>query len=164
MNAALETRIRRLEDLEAIRALDAEYCRVLDDGDWPALVSLFVPDGEFVGLSHARGHAELLAFFAGLAAGGLTAFWHHVTNLEIDLHDDGTAEVRSFLWQPCVLHGSPHVAAGRYTDIVVRTDGHWRYRSKRVSFDFFAPLADGWDHGRFGLDSARTTHPGGGSR
>lgn len=70
----LATRLRRLEDTEAIRALDAEYCRLLDDGDWP-----------------------------GLATNGLTAFWHNVTNLEITQTVD-IATVRSFLWQPCVPH------------------------------------------------------------
>jgi len=152
----LERRLRRLEDLEAVRALDAQYCRALDDGDWPTLVDLFVDDGEFVGLSSARGHVELLTFFAGLAGTGLTAFWHHVSNLEIALDGDH-AQVRSFLWQPCVLAGAPHVAGGRYYDELVRTGGAWRYCRKQVVFDYFAPLADGWDAGRFTLESARAT-------
>lgn len=152
----LESRLRRLEDLEAIRALDAEYCRLLDDGDWPALADLFTVDGEFAGLSHARGQAELLVFFAGLATNGLTAFWHHVTNLEVTVDGD-RASVRSFLWQPCVLHGEPHVAGGRYHDELLRVGGRWRYRRKQVVFDYFAPAREGWDHGRFSLDAARRT-------
>lgn len=39
--STLESRLRRLEDLEAIRALDAEYCRLLDRGDWAGLARLF---------------------------------------------------------------------------------------------------------------------------
>jgi uncharacterized protein (TIGR02246 family) len=155
--STIEERIQRLEDIEAIRALDAEYTRRLDAADWEGLAGLFTPDGEFVGLDRASGHDELVAFFSGLAAGGLTAFWHYVTNLEINLDGD-TATVRSALWQPCVQDGVPHVAAGHYRDIVVRHDGRWRYRSKQVSFDYFAPLVDGWEHGRFSLGSARTTH------
>ncbi|MFJ5990475.1 nuclear transport factor 2 family protein [Lentzea sp. NPDC092896] len=149
-------RVRRLEDLEEIRALDAAYCRLLDSGSWDALVELFVEDGEFAGLSTARGHAELTSFFGGLASGGLTAFWHHVTNLEIELDGD-RAHVCSFLFQPCVLHGEPHVAGGRYHDDLVRVGSKWRYQRKRVVFDYFAPLSEGWDHGRFSLDSARAT-------
>ena len=34
--SGLEQRIARLEALEAIRDLDARYCRTLDDGDWDA--------------------------------------------------------------------------------------------------------------------------------
>ena len=162
--SGLEQRIARLEALEAIRDLDARYCRTLDDGDWDALVSLFTEDGEFVGLSCARGHAGLRTFFAGLAEAGLTAFWHHVTNLEITLDGPDTASARSFLWQPCVQDGVPHIAAGRYTDVLRRVDtdsgGVWRYASKQVSFDYFVPLAEGWDHGRFTVASAAATYPG----
>jgi ketosteroid isomerase-like protein len=156
----LEQRIARLEALEAIRDLDARYCRALDDGDWDTLVSLFTENGEFVGLRRARGHAVLRAFFAGLAEAGLTAFWHHVTNLEITLDGPDTARARSFLWQPCVQDGAAHVAAGRYTDTLRRVDGTWRYVTKQVSFDYFVPLTDGWDHGRFTVASAAATYPG----
>jgi ketosteroid isomerase-like protein len=141
----LEERIRRLEDVEAIRALDARYCRLLDESDWPAFVALFTPDGTFDGLSRVTGHDALLAFFSGLAGSGMT-FWHHVSNHEIDVADD-RARVRSLLWQPCVVDGVPHVAAGRYTDELVRTERGWRYRLKRVRFSYWAPLAEGWDAG-----------------
>ncbi|NDK90311.1 nuclear transport factor 2 family protein [Gordonia desulfuricans] len=147
-------RLTRLEDLEQIRSLDARYCRHLDDGDWDALLDLFTEDGEFDGLGHPRGKAELRTFFAGLAAGGLTAFWHFITNLDIELDGD-TATVHSFLWQPCVTDGTASIAAGRYTDQVVKVDGVWRYRVKQVRFHFFGPLADGWDENLFALDTAR---------
>lgn len=150
----LEERIRRLEDAEEIRTLDARYCRLLDDGDWPALVGLFTPDGVFDGLRRVAGAADLLAFFAELADGGLSAFWHHVSNLEISVDGDRAA-VTSLLWQPCVVDGVPHVAAGRYTDQLVRTGEGWRYRLKRVRFSYWAPLAEGWDQHRFALDAAR---------
>lgn len=150
----LEKRIQRLEDLEAIRYLDAQYCRRLDDGNWDALMELFTEDGEFDGLSHPRGKAEMREFFAALADGGLTSFWHFITNLEIDLDGD-RATVRSFLWQPCVTDGTSSIAAGRYTDQVVKIDGRWLYRVKQVRFHFFGPLTDGWDENQFALDSAR---------
>jgi ketosteroid isomerase-like protein len=152
--STLEERIRRLEDLESIRTLDAQYCRLLDDGDWDALMDLFTDDGEFDGLSNPRGKAEMKEFFSGLAAGGLTAFWHFITNLEIDLDGD-RATVRSFLWQPCVSGGTSSIAAGRYTDEVVRVGDRWLYHRKQVRFHYFGPLTDGWDENRFALDSAR---------
>lgn len=150
----LAERIARLEDLEAIRSLDARYCRHLDDGDWDALMDLFTDDGEFDGLYRPRGKAEMREFFAGLAAGGLTTFWHFITNMEIDLDRD-RATVRSFLWQPCVTDGAPAIAAGRYTDEVVKVDGRWRYRVKQVRFHFFGPLEQGWDENLFALETAR---------
>ncbi|GAF42233.1 nuclear transport factor 2 family protein [Rhodococcus wratislaviensis] len=152
--STLEERIRRLEDLEAIRHLDAQYCRHLDDGNWDALMDLFTDDGEFDGLSNPKGKSEMRAFFAGLAPGGLTAFWHFITNLEIDLDGD-RATVRSFLWQPCVSDGNASIAAGRYTDEAVKVDGRWLYRVKQVRFHYFGPLSEGWDENRFALESAR---------
>jgi ketosteroid isomerase-like protein len=139
----LEQRLRRLEDLEAIRTLHARYTRVLDASDWDGLVDCFTTDGEFHGLDHARGHEQLRTFFAGLAAAGLTQFWHHITNLEIDLDGD-VAHLRSLLWQPCVQDGVPHVAAGRYTDVAVRDGDAWRYRSRTIDFSYFVPLTEGW--------------------
>ena len=152
--SSLEARIQRLEDVEAIRTLDAAYCRLLDDGDWSEVVQLFTPDGVFDGLSVVRGHADLLAFFSRLADGGLTAFWHHVSNLEVDVQGD-QASVRSLLWQPCVVHGVPHVAAGRYADRLLRTGAGWRYELKQVRFFYWGPMAEGWDVHRFGFAPAR---------
>ena len=40
----LAARVTRLEDLEAIRALDARYCRHLDDGNWDDRMALFTDD------------------------------------------------------------------------------------------------------------------------
>ncbi len=147
-------RLTQLEDLEAIRLLDARYCRYLDDGHWDDLLGLFTEDGEFDGLSHPVGKPAMTEFFAGLAHGGLTEFWHFVTNLEIEIDGD-TAVTRSFLWQPCVLDGVASIAAGRYTDSLVKEDGRWRYRVKQVRFHFFGPLDQGWADNSFGLESAQ---------
>jgi ketosteroid isomerase-like protein len=150
--SAPEARLRRLEDVEAIRNLDAAYCRLIDTGDWPGLVALFTADGTFDGLAVVTGPVDLLAFFSGLADSGMR-FWHHVSNHEIVVDGD-TAAVRSMLWQPCVVDGVPHVAAGRYSDRVVRTAEGWRYAVKQVRFDYWGPLRDGWDHHRFGFAPA----------
>ncbi|WP_072801531.1 nuclear transport factor 2 family protein [Rhodococcoides yunnanense] len=151
--SSLDQRIARLEDIEAIRHLDARYCRYLDDGGWDDLMSLFSEDGVFDGLSRAEGKSELKTFFAGLADTGLTAFWHFITNMEIDVDGDN-ATVRSFLWQPCVLDGIPSIAAGRYTDTLVKVDGRWLYTVKQVRFHFFGPLENGWAENQFSLPSA----------
>jgi ketosteroid isomerase-like protein len=150
--SSVEERLQRLEDVAEIRTIDAAYCRLIDTGDWPGLVDLFTPDGTFDGLAAVTGSADLLAFFSGLADGGMR-FWHHVSNHEIEVDGD-TATVRSMLWQPCVVDGVPHVAAGRYGDRLVRTTGGWRYAVKRVRFDYWGPLREGWDHHLFGFAPA----------
>jgi hypothetical protein len=81
-----------------------------------------------------------------------------VTNLEITLDGPGDASARSFLWQPCVQDGVAHIAAGRCTDTLRRSGDGRRCTRKQVSFDYFAPLTEGWDHGRFTVASAAATY------
>ncbi|MEU1183941.1 nuclear transport factor 2 family protein [Streptomyces sp. NPDC005820] len=152
---SLEDRVRRLEDLHALQQLRARYCQYLDDRRWGELVDLFTPDGTFVGLSTARGRAELLAFFPGLLRGSLTSWWHFSANETLDVSGD-TATGETWLLQPCVVDGQAHLAAGRYTDRMVRTaDGHWLFEERRVTFFWWSDLADGWNAGHFAWPPAR---------
>ncbi|WP_109507853.1 nuclear transport factor 2 family protein [Nocardioides speluncae] len=145
----LEARVRRLEDLHEIGQLRARYCQYLDDGRWDDLVELFTPDGTFAGLSTVTGRAALREFFAGLREGSLQAWWHFSSNETIDLSGD-VATGQTWLDQPCVVDGVAHIAAGRYTDRMVRCDdGRWRFAERRVTFFFWSPLADGWQAGRY---------------
>lgn len=149
----LAARVRRLEDLHDLGQLRAQYCQYLDDGRWEQLAELFTPDGAFVGLSTARGREELLTFFAGLQEGSLTAWWHFSSNetLELDAQDPDLATGQTWLLQPCVVDGTPHVAAGRYTDRMRRcADGRWRFEERAVTFFWWDELSRGWAPGRFG--------------
>ncbi|WP_153505139.1 nuclear transport factor 2 family protein [Cumulibacter manganitolerans] len=155
MDDTLESRVRRLEDLHDLQQLRARYCQLLDDGRWAELAELFTEDGAFVGLSTARGRADLVEFFSGLAAGGLTAWWHFSANETIDLDGDA-ATGATWLYQPCVVDGEAHVAAGRYTDRMVRcADGRWRFTERKVSFFWWVPADQAWDRGTFGYGAAR---------
>lgn len=153
--SALETRVRALEDRQAIQQLRAQYCQHLDDGRWEELTGLFTPDGRFVGLSTAQGREQMLEFFPALKAGTVTSWWHFSSNETIYLDGD-TATGQTWLLQPCVVEDETHIAAGRYEDQMVRgDDGRWRFRERRVRFFFWDRLADGWDVGRFGWEPAR---------
>lgn len=154
---ALESRIRRLEDLHALGQLRATYCQHLDDGRWEDLADLFTADGAFVGLSTARGRENLISFFSGLQEGSLTSWWHFSSNetLEIDEADPDLATGQTWLFQPCVVDGESHVAAGRYTDRMRRVDGSWRFEERKVTFFWWGELRDGWDAGVFGYEPAK---------
>jgi len=138
-----------------MQQLRARYCQYLDDGRWEELVDLFTPDGTFIGLSTARGRADLLAFFPSLLKGSLTSWWHFSANETLNLAgDEATGE--TWLLQPCVVEGQAHVAAGRYVDTMVRTaHNDWRFAERRVTFFWWSDLADGWDAGRFAWSPAR---------
>ena len=62
----LETRVQRLEDIEAIKQLKALYCEICDDDHNPdRIVTIFTEDGiwEGKGIGTATGHGEIRALF-----------------------------------------------------------------------------------------------------
>lgn len=149
----LEERITRLEDIHAIGQLRARYCQALDDGRWENLADTFTDDGAFVGLSTARGRAEMLEFFPQLNSSTVTSWWHFSSNETVELDGD-TATGTTWLLQPCVVDGESQIAAGRYEDTMVRTAHGWRFQERRVSFFFWSSLESGWDAARFSFPPA----------
>ena len=134
-----EARLRRLEDLEAIRALIAEYRRALDEKDFPAYAELFGDDGEFVadGGIQARGRDEILAMLAELQrAGALTLAAgddrHLVANIEIAL--DGDSATASSTWV-YLTRADGLAMVGRYADTLRRTADGWRFARREAPRD-----------------------------
>ena len=68
--------------------------------------------------------------------------------------DGDAASGQTWLYQPCVVEGEAHVAAGRYTDSMVRQDGEWLFRERKVTFFWWVPLAEGWASGQISWDPA----------
>lgn len=155
MTDALTARVQRLEDIHEIGQLRARYCQALDDGHWEALADTFTEDGAFVGLSTARGRAEMLDFFPTLNASTVTSWWHFSSNETVEITGD-QATGTTWLLQPCVVEGESQLAAGRYEDTMVRTDRGWLFRERRVSFFFWSSLEEGWDAARFSWPPALT--------
>ncbi|WP_432790450.1 nuclear transport factor 2 family protein [Brevibacterium sp. K11IcPPYGO002] len=149
----LEERITRLEDIHEIGQLRARYCQALDDGRWEDLADTFTDDGAFVGLSTARGRAEMLEFFPQLNSSTVTSWWHFSSNETVELDGD-SATGTTWLLQPCVVDGESQIAAGRYEDTMVRTAHGWRFQERRVSFFFWSSLESGWDAARFSFPPA----------
>lgn len=148
----LEARIRRVEDTQAIAQLRARYCQSVDDGNWDALLDTFTPDGVFVGLSTASGHEEMREFFPSL--GNTMSWWHFSSNETVEIDGD-TAHGTTWFLQPCVVEGKSQIAAGRYTDDMVRTDEGWKFKQRRAAFFFWTTLEEGWAAARYSIPSAR---------
>ena len=63
---ALEQRLTRMEDIEAIKQLKAEYCDICDDDHNPdRITTIFAEDGiwEGAGFGKAQGHAAIRELF-----------------------------------------------------------------------------------------------------
>lgn len=139
----LEERLRRVEDELAIGQLRARYCHLLDDRDWPAFVDLFTEDGIFKGLKAVQGREALLRFFGTDFPKTVDGFWHFCTNGTVEIEGD-RATGRITLEYLSVIRGVSYAAAGHYDDEMVRAGGRWRFRSRVITFYYFAPLSEGW--------------------
>ena len=139
----LEERLRRVEDELAIGQLRARYCHLLDDRDWPAFVDLFTEDGVFRGLKAVQGRDALLRFFGTDFPETTERFWHFCTNGTVEIDGD-RATGRITLEYLSVVGDVSHAAAGHYDGVMQRVDGRWRFRSRAITFYYFAPLSEGW--------------------
>ncbi|PHK95215.1 DUF4440 domain-containing protein [Pseudoroseomonas rhizosphaerae] len=143
MPATLEERLRRVEDELEIGQLRARYCHLLDGREWEAFVDLFTADRHFSGLREVRGREALLRFFRDEVPLLAEDFWHFCTNGTVEIEGD-TARGRISMEYLSTTRGVPHISAGHYDDELQRVDGRWRFRSRRITFYFLAPLREGW--------------------
>ena len=134
----LGARLRRLEDLEAIRDLFVEYGRALDAGELEAFAALFTEDGhlQLGPLGSASGRSAIVALMAKAIDGLVGSSFHIISSPTIRLDaDTATSEV---MWT--VIHrqpdGSPRLTmTGRHRDELVRTVDGWRIARRRGFID-----------------------------
>jgi hypothetical protein len=134
--AELMKRVRRLEDVEAIRKLFIEYGKRADSKDWEGYSGLFGESGTFDS-PHSIGTvtgAQQLRERLGSAYGDDPADAIHLFhNVEIDVDGD-RATAKSF-WtylRPGENGYPPQVLmSGRYEDVLVRTSAGWRFELRQ---------------------------------
>lgn len=132
--ATLESRLRRLEDIDEIGRLKAAYCDACDaDHDGAAIAALFLEDGTWSERDHGRhrGRDTIAAFFAGIRASRvMSRSAHLLANPAIAV--DGEAATGT--WRFVMLYtaredGACHRIVGRYHDRFAREAGRWWFRS-----------------------------------
>lgn len=131
--AFVETRIRRLEDEQAIERLLIEYGRTLDARDFAAYGALFAAEGEWKGaLGTYKGPAQIQSEMERIFAGAAEDIpkgrnFHVMSNFDITVQGDRATARSSFIFYK--LEGSKPVAevAGRYEDVLVRVGGVWKF-------------------------------------
>jgi ketosteroid isomerase-like protein len=129
-----------LQEKDAIREVLAEYCFRLDGGDYDGMAALFSEDGTWeTAFGKGMGRAEIAQHARDIrarAGDNRPRAIHLVTNIVIKL-DDGAApqgaEVRSN-WT--VVQNSPDGpkigSGGGYADRMVKQDGAWRFRYRKI--------------------------------
>jgi len=125
-----------LEDKDAIRELLADYCYKLDAGDKDAMAALFTEDGTWetafgTGTTRA-GIVAQLDKIAALSTGPRPRRVHYTTNILITLDGD-TATVKSnWLVVENRKEGPGINSGGAYHDTVVKRNGTWFFRHRRI--------------------------------
>lgn len=151
----LEQRISRLEDVEAIKNLKAQYALYCDNGyDADGLVSLFVDDAawESNAFGTYHGKQEIHGFLTTLADESIKWALHYMISPVVDVAEDGnSARGRWYLLELGTLVGldnpstrDPVIMTANYDDEFVKVDGEWKFARVKVHFHQVSNLADGW--------------------
>jgi ketosteroid isomerase-like protein len=138
---ALDARVRRLEDLEAIWRLFMEYRRRLDRRDFAAYAQLFTEEGEWLGnLGRAKGPAEIEQLLIRTLdgwSGERTAHLHLVDNPTVDVDGDRATSESTWVYITRDFSDNPVLSLiGHYRDELVRTAEGWRFRRREAYLDF----------------------------
>lgn len=151
--AALERRLREVEDRLAIEALKHRYTAALDFGyDLEGLAACFVADGRWRanGFGDCRGRDEIKALFARVAAATPMAL-HYATSPRIDLSADGRSALARFYLLNLATVRSPGgegedavVILGTYEDRCVKVGGEWLFEEVRVEVRSSSDWTEGW--------------------
>jgi uncharacterized protein (TIGR02246 family) len=135
--AALEKRVRQLEDANAIREVVIRYGEYLDARDYAAYAGLFASDGVWTGgFGSATGPAAIQAMLEknlGKPEPGFVnkANFHLMTTVVVEVDGD-TARVRSrYTFFTASPDNHPTASlAGRYVDEFVRENGVWKIKKR----------------------------------
>lgn len=140
---ALEERVQKLEDKEAIHALFMKYGRCLDTKDWDLFVTLFAEEnGELEsigGVGAARGRPAIRAMFDSVLKDVPPAF-HVFANESLKI-DGAHATAYSLWFYVCPAdNGWPRfLQFGHYEDSLTRESGEWLFQKRLITRDLGFP-------------------------
>jgi ketosteroid isomerase-like protein len=143
MTADLITpRIQQIVDRTDILDVVTRYAAAIDTGDWAALASLFTDDAslECLGFEGSLGGStgpEGITKFVGAVVRPLDGCQHINTNHLVSVYGDEAEHTGYFLAQHVrrgLADGELFLVAGRYDDRLRRTQEHWRFTHRTVTF------------------------------
>jgi len=142
-------RVQRLEDIEAIKQLKAEYADACDDMYNPKRMrNLFtkdaVWDGEKEGFGKYVGIDEVCNFFDG-AKNSLLFGVHFFLQPRIKMLSDTEAEGVFYLWQTSSMaNGKDIFLSGLEFDKYRKENGKWKMSHMTLKLFYAADIKQGW--------------------
>lgn len=143
--AALTARVRRLEDIEDIRALRNRYHRAINDSRFDEIVGLFTDDAvvELGYLARYEGRAAIDTGFRGMGVRERFFIKQYIHSHMVDVDGD-RAEGISYLEARYGRFGVSYLVSGRYDDVCVRQGGKWLFQTMVAQFYYTVPAGIGW--------------------
>ena len=143
MEKALSARLQRLEDLDALRRLAADYGAGLDDREVERVSSLFTTDGVFEQEGrevHVEGRSGVGAWYAErLGHYGPSLHYPHAQLASIDGDRASGTVVASA--EICVDQVA-YRGGFRYMDTYQRDDDGWRFKRRTLRFHHLVPMRE----------------------
>ncbi|MGB5076137.1 MAG: nuclear transport factor 2 family protein [Sphingorhabdus sp.] len=133
--SSLETRVDRLESLDAIRQLAAKYALCLDMRDIDMMVTLFEPDVR-VG-KQKSGRLALRAYMDATLRSPFTGTSHHIGGHIIEFDDPDHAHGICYSKNEHETGDEWVIMQMMYADDYVRLDGRW-YFARRLPLYWYA--------------------------
>lgn len=137
----LQRRLRRLEDLEAIRQLFVDYGFHLDRCDFEAYASLFAADGELLlgPMGRAKGPEAIRAMMERNLGGRQGQSYHVIANPVVRFDPDQEDLATSHVTWAAILrdpNGHPTLPLyGHHIDVLVRSPEGWKFMRREGHVD-----------------------------
>jgi bile-acid 7alpha-dehydratase len=133
----LETRIRVLEDIEAIRKLKSKYWRCVDRKLWDEIVECLTEDMVLSVFSTTiEGRNAFVQFLKDALSQAVSAHQGH--QAEIEITSESTARA-TWVLNDLLLDMQPGVnytGFGYYEDEYIKEDGNWKIKRSKVTYYF----------------------------
>jgi uncharacterized protein (TIGR02246 family) len=121
-----------LVDREAIRDLLGRYCVCMDGGDFAEMAALFTEDGTWSGVSGRGAIAAKVAAIVPTPEEGPRRI-HFLSNASITVNGVQASAVSNWVVIRQSETGATVGAAGSYLDDLVKQDGRWLFRCRRIT-------------------------------
>ncbi len=144
----IETRIQRLEDLEAIRTLVNRYAHLIWQNQPLETVELFAEEGSVdMGADGGviQGRKNLQAIYKEKTQQMLLHPFVHNHLIELDKSNQNLASGTAYIDLRCVRNGQSLMGSGYYQDKYIREQGEWKFQQRVLTMNYLVPPTAGWE-------------------
>ena len=123
-----------LAEKDAIREVMAEYCFRLDGDRFAEMAALFTENGTWdTAFGKGTGRPEIEALVRRIRGSApRPRAIHHVTNIVIEVDGERATCFSNWVTVQNSEHGAKIGSAGSYTDDMVKQDGRWMFRYRKI--------------------------------